>query len=384
MTFLRETPPVSRCRLADLIGHKPLIVYGCGDGYVTFSAFVIRKYDLRPELIIDKRFAQPGMWDGFGAMSPDNFAPSGYLRDEGVVVITAGKPHLQAEMIATSRRLGFRTVILASDIYEYHLSHAPCGFEDQGPQFFRDRSDRIAQAYGRLADSQSREVFMAVLKTHFLRTPLPIPNLPVEHQYLPVGVRLPRGTSRLIHCGAYDGDTLRRLLAFGGPMQAVACFEPDAFNFVRLAQYLGSTYASLAVSVIAMPCGVWHTESLLTFSSGRRINSSLTDTGDTHVQCVAIDHVLWGFRPTYITMDVEGAEPEALRGAEQMLRSDRPDLAICVYHRPEHLWEVLLWIDSLDVGYQFTLRNYTGFPAETVLYATTEPAESELLDSARE
>jgi len=71
-------------------------------------------------------------------------------------------------------------------------------------------------------------------------------------------------------------------------------------------------------------------------------------------------------------MDIEGAEPEALVGAKNMICKYLPDLAICVYHSPNHLWEVPLYLNDLNIGYKFYLRNYTGFSIETVLYATVK------------
>jgi hypothetical protein len=75
------------------------------------------------------------------------------------------------------------------------------------------------------------------------------------------------------------------------------------------------------------------------------------------------------FQPTFINMDVEGAEPEALQGGAELIRRNCPDLGICVYHRPEHLWDIALALHALNPNFLFYLRNYTGFPAETVLYA---------------
>ena len=68
-------------------------------------------------------------------------------------------------------------------------------------------------------------------------------------------------------------------------------------------------------------------------------------------------------------MDIEGAELEALKGAEKTIRADRPDLGICVYHSPSHLWEIPLYLHGLGVGYRLYLRNYTSLTGETVLYA---------------
>jgi len=68
-------------------------------------------------------------------------------------------------------------------------------------------------------------------------------------------------------------------------------------------------------------------------------------------------------------MDIEGAELDALKGAENTIRESLPDLAICLYHSPSHLWEIPLFISSLG-DYKFHLRNYTSFISETVLYAS--------------
>ena len=68
-------------------------------------------------------------------------------------------------------------------------------------------------------------------------------------------------------------------------------------------------------------------------------------------------------------MDIEGAELEALKGEEKTIQANRPDLGICVYHSPSHLWEIPLYLHGLGVGYRLYLRNYTSFTGETVLYA---------------
>ena len=70
-------------------------------------------------------------------------------------------------------------------------------------------------------------------------------------------------------------------------------------------------------------------------------------------------------------MDIEGGEFEALLGAKNLLKNCRPSLAISIYHQPIDLWRICLFLDDLKLGYKFFIRNYTGYPAETLLYATT-------------
>ena len=68
-------------------------------------------------------------------------------------------------------------------------------------------------------------------------------------------------------------------------------------------------------------------------------------------------------------MDIEGAEIEAIKGARNTISKHKPDLAISVYHKIEHLWEIPLLIKSLKSNYKFYLRSHEHFNQETVLYA---------------
>ena len=70
-----------------------------------------------------------------------------------------------------------------------------------------------------------------------------------------------------------------------------------------------------------------------------------------------------------IKMDIEGSELQALIGAENVIRKDKPKLAISVYHKPEDLFKIPQWIDSLRLGYKFYLGHYTTYNQETILFA---------------
>jgi hypothetical protein len=75
----------------------------------------------------------------------------------------------------------------------------------------------------------------------------------------------------------------------------------------------------------------------------------------------------------FIKMDVEGAEVEALRGAENTIRKFRPKLAISVYHSISDFVDVFELISSLNLGYRFYLGHYTIHWYETILFAMCDP-----------
>ena len=73
--------------------------------------------------------------------------------------------------------------------------------------------------------------------------------------------------------------------------------------------------------------------------------------------------------PTYIKMDIEGAELEALWGARRILKEHSPVLAICAYHTSDHLWQIPFLIHAIQPDYKLYLRRYAEGAFELVWYA---------------
>ncbi len=71
------------------------------------------------------------------------------------------------------------------------------------------------------------------------------------------------------------------------------------------------------------------------------------------VEAIAFDRFLGNRRPTFIKMDIEGAEPDALAGVSRHIRDDAPILAISCYHRQDHLWSIPRLIIRSTRGYAF-------------------------------
>ena len=71
----------------------------------------------------------------------------------------------------------------------------------------------------------------------------------------------------------------------------------------------------------------------------------------------------------FIKMDIEGAEPYALKGAVGTIKRFKPKLAIAIYHSMHDFVEIPRFIDELGLGYKLYLAHFTIHGEETILFA---------------
>ncbi len=124
------------------------------------------------------------------------------------------------------------------------------------------------------------------------------------------------------------------------PDAAVYAFEPAARN--RILFRRNAYINSVADRIHIIPCGLWNEENRLAFRTHGAI-SSFENVGmiggaysfNETVPVRRLDAWVRGAeinRLDLIKMDIEGAELEALAGAEQTLRNLKPDLLVQAYH----------------------------------------------------
>ena len=73
--------------------------------------------------------------------------------------------------------------------------------------------------------------------------------------------------------------------------------------------------------------------------------------------------------PTIIKMDIEGEEKEALLGAEQIIRTQKPQMIICAYHKPEDIYELLQTILKIRDDYKISFWQIGRSFWDIILYA---------------
>ncbi|MEI6494404.1 MAG: FkbM family methyltransferase, partial [Verrucomicrobiota bacterium] len=218
-------------------------------------------------------------------------------------------------------------------------------------------------------DDRSREIYVELVELRLTSNLQLLRSPDREHQYFPCDLAPLREPVRLIDAGAFNGDTLSAMRAF--EFETVAAFEPDARNFRDLRRWLDSERSGLK-DVVLFPCGVDSETAMRRFQPGQGAASAIDAGGGEMIQVVAMDDVLPRFRPTFIKLDIEGAEIAALNGAAGLIRAHCPRIAACAYHLPSHLWEVPLLLKELVPTHKLHLR-YHGFNGFDVVAYAVEP-----------
>ncbi len=170
-----------------------------------------------------------------------------------------------------------------------------------------------------------------------------------------------------VDAGVYDNTSSYTFAAWcKGNYSNIWAFEPDKECF----KYCRDSCSLKNYNIFN--CGLSDKKRTVYFStshSGTAGGSKVDETGDVAVEVVDLDSVLKDEKVTFIKMDIEGSECDALSGARNIIAAQKPKLAISVYHKAEDIYSIPKLILDLNPDYKFALRHYSLCNADTVLYA---------------
>lgn len=190
-----------------------------------------------------------------------------------------------------------------------------------------------------------------------------------SRQYFDTDIMVPRDGEVFIDGGCFDCGTDKLFIKWcNGNYRKILAFEPDAVNYEKC---LEKCRKEGIENIRIYPKGLWDCETELFFEADGSQGSKIGGQGANaaRIATAAIDDVAGEDEVSFIKLDVEGAELKALQGAAQTIRRFRPRLAICIYHKPEDVIEILEYILSLHDDYKLYIRHYQMSSCETVLYA---------------
>jgi FkbM family methyltransferase len=231
--------------------------------------------------------------------------------------------------------------------------------------------DNYLKVFDLLDDETSKILYYRVLKCRVFYDPInilfpPMPKVSYK-QYFHSKVK-PENGDCIVDAGAYIGDTIQEIIKENIAYKKIYAFEPDEQNYVKLIEN-----TKIYQNIEAHKYGLWDKTDKLYFSGGFGGSSLIThDTTQANqiIDTISLDEFFKDKeKPTLIKMDIEGAELNALLGSKEIICNYKPKLQICLYHKPEHLYQIPIVLREWVKDYKLYIGHHNFDIPETVLYA---------------
>jgi FkbM family methyltransferase len=353
---------------------EALVLFGAGGlGRKTLRG--LRRVGIEPLAFADNN---PALWhrklEGIEVLPPDEAARR--LGREAAFVVTiwrAGGGHRFDKTQTQLRGLGCDHVLPAALLFwkypEVFLDYYCLGL----PHKVIEERDLIRQAFTWFADETSRHEFVAQVRWRLWADFAGLSSPDAQEQYFPDDLFRLNGHERFVDCGAFDGDSVAAFVRRSGPaFQEVVALEPDPANFRKMSERVAGFPEVVRQKIRMEAVGVADFNGTLRFDADGSLSSAARPDGALEITCVVLDDLLNERAPTYIKMDIEGGEIEALRGSRRLIGQHAPLLAISAYHKPNHLWRIPQLIQSLRPDYRLFLRPHNEECWDTVCYAVPD------------
>lgn len=393
MTRATSTP------FADSIRQRPLAIYGAGQ--MGRAMFDFLREQGRADQVICFVDADSAKWgqsiEGRPVERPDHLPKLG----GAVVIIAVGTAERQEEIHRRLSDLVDPGDLFSSPVFFDQGWLYLTGFFDEPPFGTGWSSDRVFPSYAALSSRPPRDpelfravydlddeyttlaldFFLALTSPHLGEAPAIIQPwrlcrhlaemCPTNEVYWGEAMHLTgQGPITMVDIGSSVGHTLGLwFLLFGERIRKIHAFEPHplAWSLCDL-KVRASAYRDL-ISLYKLACGDRNTDQgYLMNPAGTLIDCNLAPGQEMEeVLTRRLDDLDLEVRGRlFMKLDVEGFELEVLAGAQEMIARHRPDLAVCVYHKTDHVRQVPEYLKSLVPDYKFILRG----GAHMVCYAS--------------
>lgn len=247
----------------------------------------------------------------------------------------------------------------------YPLMMSEKGFYDVS--LLMENQNKIESVFNLLSDDLSKLVFSNILKHRITMDFTYLNGIVSQKQYFPSDIFTLNAAECFVDGGAYNGETIAAFIAeTNNKFSYIYAFEPDLQNYYKIEESNKSLDCNL---VKLFNAGLYSKNGVIGFNSHGNSASFICETGKDTISLVKLDDVVDKYNPTYIKLDIEGAEEEALYGMKDTIAKYHPKLAISIYHKAADLWELPLVILKLSASYKIYIRHYSNGLHETVCYA---------------
>lgn len=351
-----------------------ILIYGAGSSGIAFL-YDLRRVGIEPLYFVDSNQDKVGTnCEGLMVISPEDIISQAGGQALIIVCInTDGKRYCKsfAEALRVGghhgvyeklRACGCKNIV---DYTYFRRCHALFTNEKYNAPSCSDvylmelHEQEIAQVYDTMEDDLSREVYEKIVRFRLLDDSIEVPTMTQEKQYFEYGFYDKRQDEVFVDCGAFNGISLKTFLKENQNIFAgYYGLEPDPVNYEKLETYIHTLPENVKDKLYITSKAAWKDNKGLMLYALHGPGSFAADIGTVRAETITIDELLCGKRASYIKMNIEGSEKEALLGAEQTIRKYKPRLAIAGYHRTDDFWQIPLMMKRYREDYKIYLRSY--------------------------
>jgi FkbM family methyltransferase len=236
-------------------------------------------------------------------------------------------------------------------------------FVDEMQDDYRKHKSEWCDLYNLTVGEETRRTLLDVMRFRLSADPVYMMNYSVRpnEQYFEDFLMINHET--FVDAGGFDGATTEMFCSKYPKYKKVFFFEPSHKNMKLAKKRLKDLRDIVFYSV-----GLSDTSGILSFDSdvGPASAIKITDSSST-IKVTTLDEII-SEPVSFIKMDLEGWELNALKGSKNHIIKDTPKLAIAVYHGARDFRMIKDYILSLGVNYDIYLRHYTEGWSETIMY----------------
>jgi FkbM family methyltransferase len=345
---------------------KCVCVFGIGAISFPIISSIKNFTDIKIDFLSDNDQAKWGKTyhNDLKCISPDELEK--YKDDIAILITTQHYKKIYQQLL----KKGFKKIFAVT---EYRLLNDVYFKNKRNLQKIKKNALKVMDI---LEDERSKDIMLTLIKNWF---DFDVDEIGYEEiftndQYYPAGIIKLSDNESFVDVGAYNGDTVFDFLKrTNNNFDSIFAFELDNNNFKEMELSVDKLEPNLKRKIKLYNLGLLDEEKNVYYETGGSgMQSTFINVINTANDCgktVRLSDVLKNEKVTFIKMDIEGSEPQALSGAEEIIKKQKPRLAICVYHKPEHLWEIPLYLKKIVPEYKIYIRHHTPLEYETVCYA---------------
>lgn len=357
--------------LGDMINH--IVLYGAGSAGIAFLKY-LNDVGIHPLYFADGKQEKWGIeCQGLKIISPESIVQ--LVGENALVIVTIntdGKRYCKSfeETLRIAGHSGVHKLLRdcgCKNVIDYTYFRRCHSLFCNDPYNLPSCSDvelmvknqsAVSKVYDWFDDDLSRETFEKIVRFRLIDDSISVPTLAQDEQYFESELYSVRDDACFVDCGAFNGISLDTFLKKNKKFEKYYGFEPDRFNFDNLQEHIYLFPDDVKSRCTIFNSAVYDKYGQAMLYSLEGPGSFMADIGKEVVNTVKIDDVLEGQKATYIKMNIEGSEIKALEGAENTIKTFKPDMAIAGYHKTLDLWSIPMLVKAYREDYKIYLRSY--------------------------